>query len=168
MPKPIVEIYKHNLWANLLLLDACAPLDAAGLQKRVAGTYGSIAETLVHVLAAEERYVTQISALGAPRAPLHESKPFPAMAMLRTRAERSGKALIDFAEHARPAQTLRGNYGRPYVMSAAAPLVQGVNHATEHRTQIATAVSQLGVEPPQLDGWAYATASGLLRWTDPG
>jgi uncharacterized damage-inducible protein DinB len=76
MPKPIVEIYKHNLWANLLLLDACAPLDAAGLQKRVAGTYGSIAETLVHVLAAEERYVTQISALGAPRAPLHESKPF--------------------------------------------------------------------------------------------
>lgn len=32
---------------------------------------------------------------------------------------------------------------------------QSINHATEHRAQIMTILTQLGVEPPELSGWAY-------------
>jgi uncharacterized damage-inducible protein DinB len=34
-------------------------------------------------------------------------------------------------------------------------LLQAVNHGTEHRSQVATILTQLGVEPPEMDGWTY-------------
>ena len=34
-------------------------------------------------------------------------------------------------------------------------LVQAINHATEHRTQVAAILTQLGIEPPGMDGWTY-------------
>jgi uncharacterized damage-inducible protein DinB len=35
------------------------------------------------------------------------------------------------------------------------PMIQAINHATEHRVHIAAILTQLGVEPPTLDGWQY-------------
>jgi uncharacterized damage-inducible protein DinB len=40
-------------------------------------------------------------------------------------------------------------------MPAALFLVQAINHATEHRTQIKTALTQAGISPPELDGWTW-------------
>ncbi len=42
-------------------------------------------------------------------------------------------------------------------------MVQAINHATEHREQISSMLSALGVTPPELDGWAYGEAThGLI------
>ena len=41
-------------------------------------------------------------------------------------------------------------------------LLQAINHGTEHRSQVATILTQLGVEPPNMDGWTYLDASGQL------
>jgi uncharacterized damage-inducible protein DinB len=41
-------------------------------------------------------------------------------------------------------------------------LTQAINHATEHRTQIRTALTQAGIEPPALDGWAWDAAQRKL------
>jgi uncharacterized damage-inducible protein DinB len=41
-------------------------------------------------------------------------------------------------------------------------LLQAINHATEHRSQVATILTQLGLTPPEMDGWAYFLASGQL------
>jgi uncharacterized damage-inducible protein DinB len=165
--KPIVELYRHNLWANLRIIDACDGLSEEQLKRSVEGTYGSIADTLVHLFASEERYVSQLPRGTPPRDPLHETRPFPGLALLRRRARRSGEALIDFAERVRPQQMLRGVYrGRSYAMSVSAPLVQAINHATEHRTQIATMLTQSGVTPPDTDGWAYVRVTGLMRFND--
>ena len=34
-------------------------------------------------------------------------------------------------------------------------LTQAINHATEHRAQIMTILTQLGIQPPNLDSWSY-------------
>ena len=47
-------------------------------------------------------------------------------------------------------------------MPASLILLQAVNHGTEHRSQVATILTQLGVEPPEMDGWTYFDASGQL------
>ncbi len=39
-------------------------------------------------------------------------------------------------------------------------LAQVVHHGTDHRSQVCTALTSLGVEPPVIDVWAYARASG--------
>ena len=42
MSKDLAEFYKHNLWANLRLLDKCATLTDEQLDLAAPGTYGSV------------------------------------------------------------------------------------------------------------------------------
>jgi hypothetical protein len=57
MTTGLPDFFKYNLWANLRLLDACAPLSEAQLDATTRGTFGSVRETLMHLFAAEEGYV---------------------------------------------------------------------------------------------------------------
>jgi uncharacterized damage-inducible protein DinB len=41
-------------------------------------------------------------------------------------------------------------------------MVQVINHATEHREQICSMLSALGIPPPDMDGWAYGEATNAL------
>jgi hypothetical protein len=40
--------------------------------------------------------------------------------------------------------------------------VQIVNHATEHREQVKSMLSALGITPPRIDGWAYGRLNYAL------
>lgn len=65
----------------------------------------------------------------------------------------SGRALIELAERADPAEVPQGEYrGEPYALPVAVVYVQAVTHATEHRSQVATILSRRGVEPSDLSG----------------
>ena len=46
-------------------------------------------------------------------------------------------------------------HGESFTLPVWLLLVQSINHATEHRAQIAAILTQLGVEPPGMDGWSY-------------
>ena len=41
-------------------------------------------------------------------------------------------------------------------------LIQAVNHGTEHRCQVSAILTQLGIEPPEMDGWTYFFDSGQM------
>jgi uncharacterized damage-inducible protein DinB len=41
-------------------------------------------------------------------------------------------------------------------------MLQVINHATEHREQIKSMLSSLGVTPPDIDGWDYGLATHTL------
>jgi uncharacterized protein (TIGR02246 family) len=41
-------------------------------------------------------------------------------------------------------------------------LAQVVHHGTDHRSQVATALTTLGIEPPEMDVWAYADSRHRL------
>jgi uncharacterized damage-inducible protein DinB len=49
-------------------------------------------------------------------------------------------------------------------------LAQALHHGTDHRSQICTALTSLGVEPPAIDVWDYGVANGRVtdRMPDPG
>lgn len=42
-------------------------------------------------------------------------------------------------------------------------LAQVIQHGTDHRSQICTALTSLSVEPPAIDLWAYGEATGRTR-----
>ena len=48
------EVIGHNSWATLRLLDFCRDLDPRELSVSSPGTYGSIADTLAHIVGTEE------------------------------------------------------------------------------------------------------------------
>ncbi len=42
-------------------------------------------------------------------------------------------------------------------------LAQAIHHATDHRSQICTALTSLGLTPPQIEPWDFGTATGRAR-----
>src|SRR5574341_2645599 len=156
MGSALVEFFQHNLWANLGLLDACATLEDEELGETTQGTYGPLGDTLVHLFAAEQRYVAALTNQ-PPDEVLSENNPFPGVDALRTQAKRSGEALIKIAETFDPEGRFEGERGgQRYSMPGTIPIVQAINHATEHRSQVMTILTQQGIEPPNLDGWTWA------------
>jgi uncharacterized damage-inducible protein DinB len=155
MATVIADFFKFNLWANLRVLDACAGIDDAQLDATVRGTFGSVRETLVHIVAAEEGYVQRFTGQRLELA-LHKDDPFPGFDELRRRVRQSGEGLIAIAEQFDAAQVLHLSYqGQLYAVPAIFVLIQAINHATDHRSQVATVLSQQDVTPPELDGWSY-------------
>jgi uncharacterized damage-inducible protein DinB len=151
----LADFFKFNLWANLRVLDACANLDDAQLDATTSGTFGSVRQTLMHICAGEEGYVQRFTGR-RPEPALHERDPFPGFDELRRRACQSGEGLIAIAEQFDPGQVLHLSYdGQLYAVPAIFVLIQAINHATDHHSQIATLLSQQDVTLPELDGWAY-------------
>jgi uncharacterized damage-inducible protein DinB len=153
------DFFTYNLWANLRLLDACEGLSDAQLDATMPGTYGSVRDTLLHLLRSEEGYARRWSFTGpAPTPPLKEFTTFPGLDELRRRAERSGNELIAVAERADLDEVLHlddGTYDAPVIVV----LLQAVDHGIDHRSQIATLLTQQDIEPPDLDAWAYNDAT---------
>ena len=153
----LVDFYQHNLWANMGLLDACAHLTEEQLKTSVPGTYGRLCDTLVHLFRAEDSYVARL--MGRQPADLLKVGEFPGIETVREQARRSGEGLISVADTMDPAQVVRGTYrGEPYELPVIIVLMQAIHHATDHRSQIATVLSQLGMQPPDLSVWAYDEA----------
>ncbi len=155
MSSILVKLFEHNRWANLRAVEACADLTEAQLDATVCGTAGSVRDTLMHIAGAEQRYVSRLSG----RQPSYgERDGWPGAEKLRQALDESGRALIELAERADPDEVLEGEYqGQPYKLPVATVYVQAINHATEHRSQIATILTQQGTEPPDFSGWAWGS-----------
>jgi uncharacterized damage-inducible protein DinB len=155
MATGISDFLKFNLWANLRMLDTCAQLTDEQMDATIDGMYGSIRDTLVHIFRAEEGYARHFNfTSSAPTPLLREFTTFPGFDELRSRAERSGKELIAVAERADLDQVLHLDGGN-YDVKVIIVLIQAVDHGIDHRSQIATLLSQQGITPPEIDAWSY-------------
>jgi uncharacterized damage-inducible protein DinB len=156
--EPLADLFRHNLWANLRLLEACEALSDPQLDATVQGTFGSIRVTLTHLAGSEESYVARLTGEqfnGAIRA-----GEVLGLAELRSHLRRSGEALIELAQQASAIGSVRVAWGGSvWQVPPGVILAQAINHTTEHRTQINTIITQQGIEPPAIDGWAYVIAN---------
>ena len=150
----LTTLFSHNLWANLRLLERCAGLTSEQLDASLAGTYGSIRDTLQHIATAERSYFSRIST-GQPHRRPKDAPPMTVAEMtdsLRT----SGSGLVEWAPKVRPDETVQVDWeGTPRDVPKTVILTQVINHATEHRAQVMAILTQLGIQPPELDGWNY-------------
>jgi uncharacterized damage-inducible protein DinB len=152
--------FRQNLWANLQLIDFCRGLSDEQLDFAVPGTMGSLRGILLHILGAEARYVTGLRGSPPERA-VDERTPWPGFDALAEAARSSGEALIALAsEDLAARQVERRLPDRAFRVPAVTVLVQAFQHGTDHRSQAQTIITQLGLQPPALDAWAYARATG--------
>lgn len=94
MTSALVQLFRHNLWANLRLLDACGHLSDEQLDASPAdGVYGNIRATLYHVVINEERYLSLLAGQ-APQDHSPRPDPLPGMDELRGRIQASGEGLV--------------------------------------------------------------------------
>ena len=156
----LIEAFRYHKWANLHLLDACASLSDEQLQLTAPGTYGTIAATLMHLLAAEHRYVWR---LRGSEGRFSERHKFPGIAALIEKAARSGDQLIEAAMRITPDDTIEEKRrDRTYRLHLGVVLLQSLHHGNDHRTHLCTILGQHGIPYGDMDVWAYGEAIGAL------
>ncbi len=167
MSSGLLEVLGHNAWANGRLIDVCSTLTDAQLDTGAEGTFGSVRDTLVHILEAEQHYLFRLT--GKKSNPPVQEGHWPGFDLLRGRADENGQRYERVATEDDPARVLRWTTreGVAASMPVALLLVQTVNHANEHRSQVATVLTHLGIEPPELSGWSYAIESGVSTGITP-
>ena len=153
------KLFEHNNWANQKMIEACLALSEEQLDTEPRSiTKGTIRATLVHLVSAQQSYLRTLTL------PVEERRDpvTVAFAELRESARKSGEGLLAIAKGEKkplkdPLQTRDDFHVAPWVL-----MVQIINHATEHREQISSMMSALGVTPPELDGWSYGDATNAL------
>ena len=160
---PVLRMmFDHHTWANLTLLEFCAGLSDEQLDTTAVGGYGSIRATLWHLVGADVSYVERVNGKLPPDPPPRDQ--FPGFAALMQAVRWSGAELLQLALAAQADTTVRQRPPRLLIQYKLAGLmVQAINHATEHRAQVATILTQLGLEPPDMSGWHYMEESGDLE-----
>lgn len=158
-PSILHEVFEHNGWANLRLIDHCLGLTPAQLETPVPGTYGSILATLRHFLQGESFYLFVASNHW------EESADASTMSLpeLRALAERDAGGWAELLDSNPDPSALKrelddDGYQRDAPISVR--LAQAIHHANEHRTQVCTALTVLGLEPPDLSVWEFALVTG--------
>ena len=155
------DFYRQNEWANLTLIEACRPLSDKQLDATAVGTFGSIRDTLLHVVSSEGGYAFRLGNEPSPR--LMRDDAWPGLDALVEMVSASADALARSCEGAGDRVIRVGSTDDPYDVEAVVILVQAFNHSTEHRSQISTILTTLGIEPPELSGWEWGLADGRMR-----
>ena len=151
----------HHVWATLRLLEACRPLTDDQLASVVPGTYGSVLETLRHTIGADCWYLVRIA--GAHE-PIDEEAAD--VAGLLAEMERHGPAwssLLDAGFDPDEMVVVTREDGSVASAPKGLRLAQVLHHGTDHRSQVCTALTTLGIEPPDIDVWAYGIDADRAR-----
>ena len=150
----LTTLFSHHLWANLSLLECCAQLTGEQLEASIVGVYGSIRDTLEHIVMAEQSYFARIST-GQRHRRSEDARPLTIPAMMEA-VRTTGSGLIEWAPKVQADDTVQIDWdGTPRNVPKTILLTQVINHATEHRAQIMAILTQLGIQPPELDSWTY-------------
>ncbi len=162
MSRPILaDAYGHHVWATIALIDACAPLTDEQLATPVPGTFGSILDTVRHLVGGDCSYLELLS--GGKVASINED----ALDLAALRAAMAANGPVWAALVAGDLDPDRivvrhRDDGSESHAPLGIRLAQVIHHGTDHRSQVCTALTNLGLTPPEIDAWDYARQEGRL------
>jgi len=158
----LADAFEHHNWATLRLLDTCADLDPVQLDTTVPGTFGSIIDTMRHLVGADSGYLFVVTMESFP---ILEEEGL-GLAELRSATERHGlewTALLQSDVDPERVMVRHRDDGSEGHATLGVRLAQVIHHGTDHRSQICTALTSLGIEPPEIDVWEWALQVGRFR-----
>ncbi|MBA2717809.1 MAG: DinB family protein [Chloroflexi bacterium] len=161
------DAYAHHVWATIRQLDACAALDEAQLATTVPGTYGSILDTLRHVVDGDVFYLNILRG-GEPEPFDKDACDIPTLRAVMVAHGPLWQELLAGYEGADPAADPATDVveyednGYETHAPLGVRLGQVLYHGTDHRSQVNTALTTLGIEPPAIEGWDIARDDGRM------
>ena len=147
-------LYDYGYWANRRLLDAISALSNEEFTRDVAGSYGSIRNTLVHVLSAEWGWLDRSG--GHARGPKLRPDEFPDLrSIVETWDEVEGyvRQFFDQLQDDDLRRVVEFDFGGAMRGSVCVGEVlhHGAVHASHHRGQVALLLRELGHAPGNFD-----------------
>jgi uncharacterized damage-inducible protein DinB len=155
------DAFAHHVWATLQLIDSCLALDPGQLGTSVPGTYGSILDTVRHTVGADASYLFVLSGGSTPSI----DEDHMGLAELRAAMEGHGASWSAILAAGPDPDTVLERHrddGSQTDAPVSIRLAQALHHGTDHRSQICTALTTLGVEPPFIDVWDFGLLDGRV------
>jgi uncharacterized damage-inducible protein DinB len=151
--------FKHHVWATLRLIDACRSLPPESLGTTVPGTFGSILDTMRHLVGADASYLHVLA--GTPEVDSDSLDLIGLRAVMEDDRDAWTAFLAGDIDPDEVATRHRDD-GSESRAPVGIRLAQALHHGTDHRSQVCTALTALGVEPPAIDAWDFAEQEGRL------
>ncbi len=156
----LADAFAHHVWATLRLIDVCIKLSPEQRATPVPGTYGSIDDTMRHLVGGDSWYLFDIT--GDRDRRIEEARLD--FSELRAAMEADGTAWTRLLSQGPDPDAMIREVDETDGFMRDAPygirLAQALHHGTDHRSQICTALTSLGIEPPSIDVWDFGLAAG--------
>ena len=165
----LTEAFRFNTWATRKLLEFCGQLRPEQLSQPrpapLAALHGSVLETLHHVVCSEGRYLGALTERFPTWA--DERVGSPGLDELAARADEAGALWLTFLSLPDDAAHKVYLDEGTYETNAAIVTAQALHHGSAHREQICAILRDFGLEPPELQPWDFADATGRSHWIKP-
>jgi len=153
----MIEFFHYNHWANQELMAVCKGLSRETVTAGIRGSYGSIRETFAHILKAEISFLKRIN--GFLPQPDFKWEENPGLSQMADYEDSLHKALLDAIQQVPSTQNVHEeSEGWVFDYQARLIFMSVVFHGIAHRTDITTALNNMGVDLPELDIWGYRSA----------
>ncbi len=156
--KDLERLYDYGYWANKKILAVVAQLPLEQFTQDVAGSYGSVRNTLVHALSAEWGWLDRCG--GHPRGAALKPEDYPTAGSLVeawTQVEvwlRTFLAGLEDPDLSRVVE-YKNPRGETRSMPMGELMQHGANHGVHHRGQVALLLRALGHVPGNVDMILY-------------
>ena len=155
------ERFAYNTWANRRLLDAARPLSDDRFTRDTGASFGSIHQTLLHILAGEWKWLRFWR--GEPYDQAFVPTDYPTVAALESHWAIIAADQQTFAAHLTEDQLQRPVAARGRTHTLADTIQHLLNHSTYHRGQVVTLLRQGGCRVPSTDFLDFLGDAARLR-----
>ena len=154
--------FAHHVWATSRVIEACLDLSVEELETSVPGTRGPMLETLRHIVFSD---AFDLFTLTGDRT-FHIDEDHLSLAEARVVMERNGSGWAEYISRPLDPDEMVHEVDETDGFERWAPVgfrLAGVlNHGTDHRSQVCTALTTLGVEPPRIDVMDFGLDAGRI------
>ena len=166
--KDLERLFDYGYWANKKVLTVASQLTPEQLTHTVAGSYGSVRNTMVHMLSAEWGWLDRCG--GPQRGPALKAEDYPTIEPLVERWNTVERHMREFLANLTDADLTRrvefkNPRGETRSMVLGEALQHAANHGVHHRGQVALLLRALGQVPGNFDLLFYdAEQSRVAAW----
>ncbi len=166
MNELLLEAFGHNAWANKELLGACRGLIEQQLTfpGTAAGTDRGILAIFNHIVRSDRGYASR---RGDRPEWVDKEEDTDDLDELERRADENAQVWQRFLSQPLEATKLIILDQGAYEAEQSVLVAQALHHGNAHREQICAIMTGLGIEPPDIQAWSYAQATGHARERNP-
>lgn len=161
MNEALLEAFRHSAWATRALIAACRRLPNEELTRSAPG-YGSILETLNHFILSDAGYAAILTGIRPEWA--NDGNGTHDFEQLLLRVDETEKLWEKLLSEPLDSERLLILDDGKYECPASVVVAQALHHSNAHREQVCAALTALGTEPPDVQPWAFADATGRAIW----
>lgn len=154
MVDPLHEMFRYHTWATLRLLDHCAALPVEQLELTTQGVYGTIHQTLAHLITADAGYLSRVTYDVSVRIADAASLPLDTLREHFVMQSQRWEHVLDHIEEFDPTMPAREDHpDLPHALNLF--VNQAIHHGNDHRAHVCSILGANGLKVPEIDGWMY-------------